>query len=77
MLMRKMIIIGIIGTLGVSMDAVAELQLPERTMVCEMYVAECPDCGNHLMEGCYSYVSNDGYEQCKDCGYYRDIDNNK
>lgn len=49
---------------------------PKKTIVAEMYIKECEECGYDKMEGYYSYIDNTGYEECKECGHYIEIDNN-
>lgn len=44
-----------------------------KTVVAEMYTFKCEDCGYDKAEGDYSYVSEQGFERCPECGMYREI----
>ena len=44
-----------------------------KTIVADMYTYTCENCGYENAEGDYSYVSQQGFERCPECGIYRDI----
>lgn len=45
----------------------------DKTVVYEMYTFECERCNYPLAEGEYSHIDKQGVEQCKECGFYREL----
>lgn len=74
--MRQIILCGICFIIGFSVTKIVINETAEKTIVCEMYIKECEECGYDKMEGYYSYIDLTGYEECKNCGHYVEIDNN-
>lgn len=44
-----------------------------KTIVADMYTYTCEHCGYEKAEGDYSYVSQQGFERCPECGAYKEI----
>lgn len=74
--MNRLILCGILLLGGSSVGCTVSNEEPKKTIVVEMYIRECEVCGYDKMEGYYSYIDNTGYEECKECGHYIEIDNN-
>lgn len=74
--MSKFILCGLVflGTFSLCGDVINDTT--DKTVVCEMYIKHCQECGYDKMEGYYSYIDKTGYEECKECGYYIEINNN-
>ena len=74
--MNRFILCGILMLGAFPLGSSVINETSEKTIVCEMYIKKCEVCGYDKMEGYYSYVDHTGYEECKLCGHYLEIDNN-